>query len=197
MHNLKEIRKDLDTFKKKINERNINFNFDDLVELDKINREYIQKKERLEQEKKTLSKSKDEKNFKKSKELSVDIDKILKEQKEIQKKINNSLANLPNISLNDVPVGKDEASNKIIKKEGKTKDFNFKIKSHFELGEINGQMDFKTSSKLSGSRFVILKDKLALLERALIKFMIDTHTNKFQYKEISPPLIVNDNVMFQ
>ena len=54
MHNLKEIRKDLDTFKKKINERNINFNFDDLVELDKINREYIQKKERLEQEKKTL-----------------------------------------------------------------------------------------------------------------------------------------------
>ena len=86
MHNLKEIRKDLDTFKKKINERNINFNFDDLVELDKINREYIQKKERLEQEKKTLSKSKDEKNFKKSKELSVDIDKILKEQKEIQKK---------------------------------------------------------------------------------------------------------------
>ena len=196
MHNLKEIRKDLDTFKKKINERNINFNFDDLVELDKINREYIQKKERLEQEKKTLSKSKDEKNFKKSKELSVDIDKILKEQKEIQKKINNSLANLPNISLNDVPVGKDEASNKIIKKEGKTKDFNFKIKSHFELGEVNGQMDFKTSSKLSGSRFVILKDKLALLERALINFMIDTHTNKFQYKEISPPLIVNDNVMF-
>ena len=182
MHNLKEIRKDLDTFKKKINERNINFNFDDLVELDKINREYIQKKERLEQEKKTLSKSKDEKNFKKSKELSVDIDKILKEQKEIQKKINNSLANLPNISLNDVPVGKDEASNKIIKKEGKTKDFNFKIKSHFELGEINGQMDFKTSSKLSGSRFVILKDKLALLERASINFMIDTHTNKFQYK---------------
>ena len=76
MHNLKEIRKDLDTFKKKINERNINFNFDDLVELDKINREYIQKKERLEQEKKTLSKSKDEKNIKKSKELSVDIDKI-------------------------------------------------------------------------------------------------------------------------
>ena len=106
------------------------------------------------------------------------------------------MANLPNISLNDVPVGKDEASNKIIKKEGKTKDFNFKIKSHFELGEINGQMDFKTSSKLSGSRFVILKDKLALLERALINFMIDTHTNKFQYKEISPPLIVNDNVMF-
>ena len=76
MHNLKEIRKDLDSFKKKINERNINFNFDDLVELDKINREYIQKKERLEQEKKTLSKSKDEKNIKKSKELSVDIDKI-------------------------------------------------------------------------------------------------------------------------
>ena len=66
MHNLKEIRKDLDTFKKKINERNINFNFDDLVELDKINREYIQKKERLEQEKKTLSKSAMKQNTKNS-----------------------------------------------------------------------------------------------------------------------------------
>ncbi len=196
MHNLKEIRKDLDVFKKKISERNIKFNFNDLIELDKINRQHIQKKELLEKEKKVLSKSKDEKNFKKSKELSVNIDKILKEQKEIQKKINDSLANLPNISLDEVPVGKDETFNKVIRKEGKIKNFNFKIKSHFELGEINKQMDFKTSSKLSGSRFVILKNKLALLERALINFMIDTHINKFQYEEVSPPLIVNENVMF-
>ena len=121
MHNLKEIRKDLDVFKKKISERNIKFNFNDLIELDKINRQHIQKKELLEKEKKVLSKSKDEKNFKKSKELSVNIDKIFKKQKEIQKKINDSLANLPNISLDEVPVGKDETFNKVIRKEGKIK----------------------------------------------------------------------------
>ena len=57
-------------------------------------------------------------------------------------------------------------------------------------------MDFETATKLSGSRFVVLKDKLALLERALINFMIDVHTKKFNYVEISPPLIVNEKTMF-
>jgi seryl-tRNA synthetase len=98
--------------------------------------------------------------------------------------------------LNDVPIGANESFNKIVRKEGSIKKFNFKVKSHSEIGEINDQIDFKTSSKLSGSRFVVLKDKFALLERALINFMIDTHTNKFDYVEISPPLIVNEEIMF-
>ena len=103
---------------------------------------------------------------------------------------------MPNLALSKVPVGKDESSNKIVKKNGKIKKFNFKIKSHIELGEINDRIDFKTSTKLSGSRFVVLKDKFALLERALINFMLDVHTSKFGYMEISPPLIVNEDVMF-
>ncbi len=85
---------------------------------------------------------------------------------------------------------------RLLEKRGKIKEFNFKIKSHFELGEKEDKMDFKTASKLSGSRFVILKDKLALLERALINFMLDVHTNKFKYTEISPPLIVTEDSMF-
>ena len=196
MHNLKEIRKNIDLFKKKISERNVEINLDNLLEADKKNRELIQKKESLEQEKKLLSKSKNEENFKKSKSLSKDIDLLSSNQEKIQKEIKNILETIPNIALDDVPLGKNETSNKIIKKEGKVKKFSFNIKSHSELGDSNSQMDFKTASKLSGSRFVILKDKFALLERALINFMIDVHTNKFEYIEVSPPLIVNENVMY-
>ena len=95
-----------------------------------------------------------------------------------------------------MPLGKDDKSNKLIKKVGKIKNFSFKIKSHVEIGSKDNNIDFETSIKLSGSRFVVLKDKLALLERALINFMLDTHVNKFKYTEISPPLIVNEDVMF-
>ncbi len=84
----------------------------------------------------------------------------------------------------------------MIKKSGIIKDFNFKIKSHIDLGLRNKGIDFDTSIKLSGSRFVVLRDNFAMLERALINFMLDTHINQFGYSEISPPLIVNEDVMF-
>ena len=196
MHNIKDIRKNLDLFKKKIQDRNVEINFDTIINLDKSNRDLIKEKELLEQEKKALSKSKNESNFKKSKDLSLNIEKIAEKQKKIQNEINSIISNLPNLALDEVPIGKDESSNKLIKQEGKPKDFKFKIKSHAELGELKDQMDFKTSTKLSGSRFVVLKNQFALLERALINFMLDTHINKFNYKEISPPLIVNESVMF-
>jgi seryl-tRNA synthetase len=84
----------------------------------------------------------------------------------------------------------------LIKKRGNIKKFLFKAKSHVELGAKNENIDFETSIKLSGSRFVVLKDKYAMLERALINFMLDIHVNEFKYQEISPPLIVNEDVMF-
>ena len=196
MHSIKEIRKDLNFFKKKISERNSSINFDDLIIFDKENRELIQQKEKKEQEKKLLSKLKDSANFEKSKKLSYEIDTVTKEQNILQKKISTILSNIPNIALDDVPIGIDAKSNKVIKQNGRIKKFKFPIKSHIEIGEINSQIDFKTSSKLSGSRFVILNSYFALLERALINFMLDIHTSKFSYKEISPPLLVNENVMF-
>ena len=196
MHNLKEIRKNLESYKKKFIQRNVVVDFDKLLNLDKSNRDLIQKKESLEQQKKILSKSKNENNFQKSKILSEEIEKISINLSKTQSELNKILAVIPNIALEDVPVGKDETSNKVIKKEGVIKDFKFKIKSHVELGEFNDQIDFKASTKLSGTRFVVLKNKFALLERALINYMLDTHVNKFQYNEISPPLIVNEEVMF-
>jgi len=196
MHNIKDIRKNLHFFKKKISERNSLIDFDNLIILDSENRELIQQKEKKEQEKKILSKSKDSNNFEKSKNLSKEIDAIAKKQIIYQGKISNILSNIPNVAEEDVPVGLDEKSNKMIKQIGTVKKFTFPIKSHVEIGEKNKQIDFKTSSKLSGSRFVILNSHFALLERALINFMLDIHVEKFSYKEISPPLVVNENVMF-
>ncbi len=196
MHNLKDLRKNLELFKKKFKDRNFDFNTNEFNKVDKINRELINKKELLEQEKKKLSKSQEKLNFEKSKQISQQIDEISKEQRVSQKKIDLIVSNLPNIATEDVPIGKNEKANKLIKKNGKTKNFNFKIKSHVDLGLKNRGIDFDTSIKLSGSRFVVLKDKFAMLERALINLMLDTHVKEFKYTEISPPLIVNEDVMF-
>ncbi len=194
MHSLKEIRKNTELFEKKIKDRNTNVDLKSLINHDKENRELIQKKEKLEQEKKLLSKKKDPQNFTKSKNLTNQIKKLEDNQKNLQEKINIIISSIPNLPLSDVPIGNDEKANKIIKKSSEIKKFDFKIKSHTELG--NKYMDFDTATKLSGSRFVVLKDKLAFLERALINFMIDVHVKKFGYTEISPPLIVNETTMF-
>ena len=196
MHNTKDLRKNLERFKKKLLDRNFKFDIKLFDNLDNINRELISSKEMLEQQKKKLSKSNDKSNYAKSKEISEEISKISNEQIIAQKKLDDLLHIIPNLALDDVPIGKDEKSNKLIKQVGKIKQFSFVPKSHIEIGSLENKLDFDTSIKLSGSRFVVLKDKIALLERALINFMLDIHTIDFNYTEISPPLIVNEDVMF-
>tara|TARA_B100000886_G_scaffold138138_1_gene93396 strand:- start:1598 stop:2845 length:1248 start_codon:yes stop_codon:yes gene_type:complete len=196
MHNIKDLRKNLEKYNKKFLDRNFEFNINKFESLDNENRKLISEKEKLEHEKKTLSKSKDKSNFEKSKKISNDLIKISKEHNITQKKINDLLHILPNLALDEVPIGKDEKSNKLIEKIGTIKEFLFKPMSHIDLGSKLNGIDFETSVKLSGSRFVVLKDKFALLERALINFMLDVHTKEFNYTEISPPLIVNEDVMF-
>ena len=112
MHNLKSIRENPDIFRKKISSRNVDINFDELLNLDKKNREIIQKKEKLEQEKKIISKTKDKSQFEKSKKISKEIENLEESQKKIQKKIDPILNFIPNIALDDVPLGNDEKSNK-------------------------------------------------------------------------------------
>ena len=196
MHNIKDLRKNLKLYKKKLSDRNFELDINEFEKLDNINRKLINEKEKLEQEKKILSKSKDKSNFEKSKKISEEISKISKNQLISQKNINNVLNIMPNLALDDVPVGKDENSNKLISQNGNIRKFSFKPKSHVEIGLIDNAIDFDTSTKLSGARFVVLKNRIALLERALINFMLDIHTTEFKYTEISPPLIVNEDVMF-
>ena len=196
MHNLKEIRKDFDAFKKALEKRSTDIDFDKLKELDIKNREFIQKKETLEKEKKDISKSKDKSLFAKSKEISVSIEKIIDEQKIIKNDLEQILSNIPNIPHSDVPIGKDENDNVEINKKGELPKFDFKPKSHYELGEKLSMLDFELATKTTGSRFVFVKNKLALLERAISNFMLDIHISKNGYEEISPPLLASENSMF-
>ena len=196
MHNIKEIRTNINGFKDSLKKRFLDVDIDKILKLDENNRKYIQQKENLEKEKKEISKSKDKSLFEKSKKITLEIDKISKLQSSIKEKLNNILSSIPNIPFKDVPVGKDENSNKEIFKSGIIPEFSFKPKSHFELGEKLNMLDFDLATKTTGSRFVFVKDKLALLERALSNFMLDTHILNNGYIEISPPLIATDETMF-
>ena len=196
MHNIKLIRAEPDLFLKKLSQRNANINIKNILDLDKKNRELIQKKEKLEQEKKIISKKQDKKQFSRSKKISTEIDKLVKSQSKIKNQIELILSTLPNIALDDVPVGKNDISNKEIKKIGEAPKFEFEPLSHYDIGKKLNLMDFDIATKTSGARFVFLKGKLALLERAISNFMLDMHTKEFGYNEISPPLIVNDKTMF-
>ena len=196
MHNLKEIRKDYSKFEKDLEKRSVKIDFNNLKKLDELNRDLIQKKENLEKEKKDISKSKDESLFKKSKEISTELEKIAEQQKNTKTELDNILSSIPNIPHQDVPNGKDENDNLEVLKAGKVPEFDFKPKSHYELGENLGMLDFDLATKTTGSRFVFVKKELALLERALSNFMLDTHIVQNGYQEISPPLIASDNTMY-
>lgn len=196
MHNIKDIRKNYDHFAKSLEKRFLTIDIDKIKNLDEKNRALIQKRENLEQEKKEISKSKDQSLFARSKVISKEIDVLTEEQNSIKNELEQILSNIPNIPHEDVPLGKDENDNIEVLKSGKIPNFNFKAKSHYEIGEKLGMLDFDLASKTTGSRFVFVKDKLALLERAISNFMLDTHINQNGYKEISPPLIASENTMF-
>ncbi len=196
MHDLKYIRENFEVFKKKISKRNNTVSVDNILILDKKNRELIQKKENLEQEKKNISKFKDEKMFNKSKEISTNIKMLTEDQTKIKKELESILSSVPNIPHSDVPIGEDESANKLIETKGKIKSKNFKEKSHYEIGENLNMLDFDLATKTTGSRFVFVKDKLAMMERALSNFMLDIHTTENGYNEISPPLLASENTMY-
>jgi seryl-tRNA synthetase len=108
-----------------------------------------------------------------------------------------ALLELPNIPLEDVPVGKDENDNVEVRRFGAPPQFpnSYQAKEHYEIGEALGMMDFEAAARLSGARFVVVKGKLARLERALMQFMLDLHTEEHGYTEIDPPLLVRDEAM--
>ncbi len=117
-------------------------------------------------------------------------------ERELQSRLRDALSRLPNIPLDDVPVGEDEEANVEIRRWGEPRGFDFEPKEHFELGEALGQMDFGAAAKIAGSRFAVLKGGIARLERALGQFMLDVHTGEHGYTEVQPPLLVNDNAAY-
>ena len=207
MLNIKDIRTKANYIIDSLRKRNFDspeIVINDILKLDQEYRENLEKKEKLLSQRNSISKelayNKD--NKKKFNELSLKVSSIKDEIASLEtitnknmNSLNNYLLILPNLPHEDVPVGKDETFNVEIKKNGKCV-LDSKILSHNDIGEKIGQLDFETATKISGSRFVILKKNIAKLERALINFMIDTHVNENKYTEYSVPVIVNENAMF-
>jgi len=112
-------------------------------------------------------------------------------QAEVEKKIEDILLTVPNIPHESVPVGKSEEDNTLVREWGDKKEFAYKPKEHWELGENLGMLDFERAAKIAGSRFALYRGALAKLERALIHFMLEIHTKEHGYEEVIPPFLVN------
>ncbi|MFP6749418.1 MAG: serine--tRNA ligase [Alphaproteobacteria bacterium] len=117
-------------------------------------------------------------------------------EREMAGALRETLSGLPNRPEDDVPVGPDEEANIEVRRHGEPKVFDFEPKEHFDIGEALGLMDFEAASKISGSRFVVLRGALARMERALAAFMLDIHGSEFGYEETSVPLLVREHTAF-
>ncbi|MBT3169764.1 MAG: serine--tRNA ligase [Candidatus Cloacimonetes bacterium] len=131
----------------------------------------------------------------KMKNVSVEVKSISSKLTEISENLEQLLLTVPNIPHADVPIGNDESDNVFVREWGKKTEFAFDSKEHLELCEQNNLLDLKRATKLSGSGFVAFTHKGAMLERALINFMLDFHVRKHNYEEISLPILVNRKTM--
>ncbi len=128
--------------------------------------------------------------------ISGEIKQAEEDLRELQQTINEHASGIPNTPFDDVPVGTDEEDNVEIRKWGEPRQFDFEIKDHTDLGQDLSMLDFELASKLTGSRFSVLRGQLARLNRALIQFMLDTHTEKYGYTEMYVPYIANSDSLY-
>jgi seryl-tRNA synthetase len=129
------------------------------------------------------------------KEVSDKIKEYDEELEEVENELDQILLKIPNVPHESVPVGNDEEDNRIIKKWGEPREFDFEYKAHWDIGEDLDILDFEKGSKVTGSRFTFMKNAGAGLERSLINFFIDVHTKNHNYTEVFPPFIANAESM--
>jgi len=184
-----------------LRKRNYELNLEYVFELDKKLRELKKKLDELNSRKNEIAKEIGERKRKgedisklqeEGKKISEEIDKVEIEYSEKEKELKEKLLEIPNIPHESVPIGEDETKNVIVRQWGEIKKFDFEPKPHYEIGEKLGILEFKKAGEISGSRFLIYKDKGALLERALINFFLDLHTKEHGYKEILPPFLLKE-----
>ena len=208
MHDIRFIRDNPDAFDKALARRGLPPQAQRLIALDEQRRAKILALETAQALRNAASKGIGEAKKNKDEEkakgllievatLKVSIPAMEAAEKKASKALDDALADIPNLPLSEVPDGKDEKDNVEHHRFGAKREYAFALKQHFDLGEALGQMDFETAAKLSGARFVVLKNGLARLERALGQFMLDVHTSEpHNYTEVSPPLLVRDEAMF-
>lgn len=203
MLDIKRIRTNTEEVNKLLKRRG-DYSVDKIVELDAERREYLKKAEEGKAEQNKVSKQipimkKEGKDvselLKEMKELSGEVKEYNSKVGELEEKISDLILSIPNTPNKDVTVGKDENDNKELIKVGTPREFDFEAKAHWDLGVDLGLLDFERAVKISGARFSMFTGMGAKLERALISFMLDTHTIGNDYVEISPPFMVNRTSM--
>ena len=205
MIDLNFIREYPEKFSELMQQRNVNISIEKILKLDKNKKLKISELQNLQTERNTISKligayKKDQKETidleKKVTDIKITSAEIEKSLKVIEEELNEIILRLPNIPDEDVPIGENESCNKEILKKFTPNDFKFNPFSHDILGKnLNKMMDFDLGTLISGARFVVLKSDLALLERALINFMLDLHIHKHNYTEVSTPHIVKKDTL--
>ena len=205
MFDLKWIRESPDAFDSALRRRGLEPQADGVLELDLRHREALSALQDMQTRRNEASKAIGE-----AKRRGEDADDLMAEvaglktgmaeaehaERELAAALDELLAGLPNAPAEDVPDGPDDKANVTVREVGDKPQFDFTAKQHFELGEDLGLLDFETSAKLSGSRFVVMRGAIARLHRALAQFMIDRHTQENGYTEVVPPYLVRDHVVF-
>lgn len=204
MLDIRDIRNNYEFVKERLSVRGKEYPLEELKELDEKRREIIgvvedKKAYQNEISKKIPMMKKEGKDteeiFKEMKELSNEIKGFDEELKELDEKIREVILEIPNLPNDSVPRGNDDSENIEMVKVGTPREFDFEPRAHWDIGAMNDWLDFERANKITGSRFSIFKGFGAKLERALTQFMLDLHTEKQGYTEMSTPFMVNRDSM--
>jgi seryl-tRNA synthetase len=207
MFDIKWVRDNIELFDEGAKRRFLQVRAADLVALDDVRRANITQLQDAQTRRNAASKeigmAMGSGDAERAQELKAEVGRLKDSMAELEKaaaaaedELTRAMEVIPNLPLDDVPVGEDEAANVEHRISGQKRPFAFEPKQHFEIGEALGQMDFERAAKLAGSRFTVLNRDLARLERALGQFMIDLHTEEHGYIEVNPPLLVTGQTMY-
>jgi len=193
------IRKDPDRVKRAAELKGETAPIDEILQLDKVHREHLHKAELIKEEQNKLSKefakSRDEALKEKLRAMADTAKEEMAKAEEVKRERDDLLLRVPNLFDESVPIGKTEADNKVAREWGTKPEFDFTPRTHYDLGESLGIMDFEHAARVTGSRFAFLLGDGARLERALVQFMLDVHTREHGYTEVWPPMLVNSASM--
>ena len=206
MHDIRQIRENPAAFDAALSRRGVQDASQALLKLDESRRARIAAAESALAERNAASKlvgkakaSGDEAEFERLRALVADkkaeIARLEEEARAEDEALRDALLSLPNLPLDEIPDGQDEADNVELRRWGSPRDYPFAPKEHFEIAEAMGLMDFAAAAKLSGARFVVLKGALIRLHRALAQFMLDTHVEAHGLTEVWTPVLVRDEAM--
>ncbi len=204
MLDLKTIRSNPEMIRAGLKKRDSKISIDEIIELDRDKRELISRVNLLKEERNKVSGEigRLKKEKKDAREIILEMKKVSQkikdfdvQIKEMEEKLYHILLEIPNLPHESVPIGEDEKDNPEIRNWGKPKKFDFVPLPHWDIGEALDILDFEQGAKISAARFTVLKGMGAKLERALINFMLDLHTDKHGYQEIFPPFLVNGETM--